>query len=166
MPLVIEETSSIDAPAAMPPSGAHYLQAGFLHVGRATTISTILGSCVAVCLWDASQNVGGMNHFLLPRGVAIRGTEGRFGEYAVGYLLEKVIDAGAHLGQLQAKVFGGASVNGVTARADHLGIKNAEIAFRLLAEAQIPIVAQDVGGTRGRKLLFHTGDGTAFMKYL
>ena len=29
-------------------------------------LSTILGSCVAVCMYDPVQNVGGLNHYLLP----------------------------------------------------------------------------------------------------
>ncbi|MEO8379116.1 MAG: chemotaxis protein CheD [Acidobacteriota bacterium] len=145
---------------------AHYLLPGFLHIGEATTITTILGSCVAVCIWDASRRTGGMNHFLLPRGTASRGLEGRFGEQAIPHLLKQLVESGAERGRLQAKVFGGACVNAAFQRPDHLGLKNAQAALQFLAVAGVRVVSQDVGGTRGRKLLFHTDDGTAFVKYL
>lgn len=156
-------------PEAMPERvrAAHYLQPGLLHVAaEATTITTILGSCVAVCLWDGVRQLGGMNHFLLPRGVATPGQETRFGEPAMALLLDALTQAGARRGRLQAKVFGGGCASAPSQRADHLGLKNAAVALDWLAAAGIPVVAQDVGGVRGRKLLFHTDDGTALVKYL
>lgn len=143
-----------------------YLQPGFLHVAEATTITTILGSCVAICLWDSTRQIGGMNHFLLPRGIAAPGLEGRFGESAVPVLIQRLLAAGAAQTRLQAKVFGGACAHGTVQRPDHLGLKNVELAFDLLTASGIPVVSRDVGGTRGRKLLFHTDDGTAMVKYL
>lgn len=143
-----------------------YLQPGFLHVARATTITTILGSCVAVCLWDAARATGGMNHFLLPRGVPSPESEGRFGETSVQRLIERLVDTGATPGRLQAKIFGGACITAALQREDHLGLKNVDIAVEILNRSGIGIVAMDVGGTRGRKVLFHTGDGTVLVKYL
>lgn len=145
---------------------ASYLQPGAMQVAEATTITTILGSCVAVCVWDATRQIGGMNHFLLPRGAVAPGVEGRFGEHAVPRLLRQIVDRGAARSRLQAKVFGGACIASAFQRHDHLGLKNVEIALTLLADAGVTVVAQDVGGTRGRKLLFHTDDGTALVKYL
>ena len=83
-----------------------YLHAGQLHVASApTAITTVLGSCVAVCLFDPVARVGGMNHFLLPLHVD-RDHTARFGTVAVPQLVEAVLRAGASRGALAAKVFG------------------------------------------------------------
>ena len=143
-----------------------YLHAGQLHAASApTAISTVLGSCVAVCLHDPIAKVGGMNHFLLPLHVE-RERSPRFGNVAVPQLIEAVIRAGASRGALVAKVFGGASVIGAMTKGRRLGEENAQLALRLLEEARIPVLDQDVGGTRGRKLVFFCDEGTAWVRQL
>jgi len=143
-----------------------YLHAGQLHAASApTAISTVLGSCVAVCLHDPIAKVGGMNHYLLPLHVE-REQSPRFGTVAVPQLIEAVIRAGASRGALVAKVFGGASVIGAMTKGRRLGEENALLAVRLLEEARIPVLDQDVGGTRGRKLVFFCDEGTAWVRQL
>ena len=141
----------------------------FLHAGRIFVsstphaVTTILGSCVAVCLWDESSGVGGLNHFLLPD---IGGMEDspKCCTGATRMLIEQLCAAGARKVRLRAKVFGGSAMT--DSRQDPLGPKNATLAFEQLAAWGIPVVAQDVRGTRGRKLIFHTDDGTALVKLL
>ena len=41
-------------------------------------IMTVLGSCIAACLWDSRMRVGGMNHFMLPEGDSLD-VSGRYG---------------------------------------------------------------------------------------
>jgi chemotaxis protein CheD len=68
---------------------------------------------------------------------------------------------------LRAKLFGGACVlEAMQGRENHLGDKNVEIARKMLADAGIPVVASDVGGGRGRKLIFHPHEGSALVKLL
>lgn len=76
---------------------------------EATVVSTILGSCVAVCLWDRQQGVGGMNHFLLPRCGSSPATL-RYGDVAVARLLAAMERLGCQSADVRAKVFGGAAV--------------------------------------------------------
>jgi chemotaxis protein CheD len=143
-----------------------YLHAGQLSVAaRPTAITTVLGSCVAVCLHDPATRVGGMNHFLLPHHVE-RERSPRFGTVAVPELVEAMVRAGASRASLVAKVFGGASVIVAAPRGRRLGEENAALAIRLLEEARIPVLDSDVGGGRGRKLIFFTDDGTAWMRPL
>ena len=149
---------------------AVYLQPGQLHVADSpTVITTILASCVAVCLFDARRRIGGMNHFLLPKALGIDTAPARFGASATQLLLEQMLARGCRMRDLQAKLFGGATVLGaVPGTRDRipLGDSNVRCAFELLDQAHIPVVASDVGGTRGRKIIFHTDDGSAFMKWL
>lgn len=131
------------------------------------TVTTILGSCVAVCLWDQVRRIGGMNHFLLPYGADALHSAARFGGPATRALIEKLVELGARVKGLHAKVFGGASVLGAfRAGETHLGTKNVHVARQVLGEAGIPIVGENVGGLRGRKMVFYTDDGSAFVKLL
>ena len=161
-------------PAAAPAGEAEveqprsYLHAGQLAAATAPTLlTTILGSCVAVCVWDGGAGVGGMNHFLLPHWVGNGLASPRFGNIAVGSLIEQLVALGGRWAHLRAKVFGGACVLvGAAASGNHLGSRNVETALKILAREEIPVVARDVGGRRARKLLFQTDDGAAWVKRL
>ncbi len=157
------------APAArMPDVGSRpqrYLHAGEVAVAaEPTAVVTVLGSCVAVCLHDPAARVGGVNHFLLPHHVA-RERSARFGTIAVPELVAAMVRAGASRSALVAKVFGGAGVLAGRARG-RLGEENATLAGRLLEDAGIPVLERDLGGERGRKLVFLTDVGTAFVRQL
>jgi chemotaxis protein CheD len=170
--------SAVAAPAgapqgwsSLPPAGT--LQAAYLHAGHILVsrepcrITTVLGSCVAVGLWDDESGIGGLNHFLLPERLANGAASPRFGNIAVHALIEGVLAAGARRRSLQAKLFGGACVLRAFRNGGwHLGSKNVEVARRLLLEAAIAIAAEDVEGTRGRKLIFQTHDGAAWVRSL
>jgi len=145
-----------------------YLQPGQLYASaQPSAITTVLGSCVAICLWDPVAAVGGMNHYLLPFFAGTGKGTPRFGNVAVAQLLDRLQAAGALRGRLRAKVFGGACVlEAFQARAGHLGEKNASVAFKLLEELAIPVVSRDVGGRSGRKLIFHTDTGHAWVAKL
>jgi chemotaxis protein CheD len=169
LPRTVPDHAGAPVTSAAPDHGdrAHvYLHAGALAIAsRPTAITTVLGSCVAVCLHDPIAKIGGMNHFLLPLHVE-RERSARFGTVAVPQLVEEVVRAGASRAGLVAKVFGGASVIGAFRGARNLGAENAALAIRILEEAHIPVLDRDVGGTRGRKLIFHVDDGTAWVRQL
>jgi len=141
-----------------------HLQPGQLFVAqRPTAISTILGSCVAVCLWDPQKRIGGMNHFMLPITAGASVTSPRFGNVAMEQLVTRLRDAGARLPLLRARVFGGACMFAEMKSPDHLGQKNADLAIEYLRRRGIEIVQTDTGGNRGRKLTFHTDGGAAWL---
>jgi chemotaxis protein CheD len=145
-----------------------YLHPGQLFVAtEPAAVTTILGSCVAVCLWDCTLGFGGINHYLLPTGIKTASAGLRYGNVAIEQLLERLSRTGVYIPNLRAKLFGGACVlDAMRDRENHLGDKNVEIAERALAEAGIPVVASDVGGGRGRKLIFYPHDGSALIKLL
>lgn len=127
-------------------------------------ISTILGTCVAVCLWDGAHCVGGMNHFLLPDVMSGALASPRFGNIACHRLIEEVRLLGGRPRTLVAKVFGGSNpmLEGNATR--NLGARNVALALSVLQAERIPVVAQDVGGARGRKLVFSLADGAAWVR--
>ena len=143
-----------------------FLLPGEFHVSKVPTqLTTILGSCVSICLWDSSNLVGGMNHFIFPEWNNGEGASTRFGNLATLALLENLLALGCEPARMKAKVFGGAALfSNANHYANSLGAKNTEIAKRLLADAGIEIVAQDTGGHNGRKVVFHTDDCSAWSR--
>jgi chemotaxis protein CheD len=152
--------------APYPPTEERYLHPGEIHAsGHPARVTTILGSCVAVCLFDARRHVAGLNHFLLPSAPAASATSIRYGDVAIGVLIRRVLNLGATREGLTAKIFGGANVLHAFAEGSrHIGLANVDVARELLERNGIPLVAEDVGGTRGRKLVFSLPDGAAWVK--
>jgi chemotaxis protein CheD len=126
-------------------------------------ITTILGSCIAVCLFDEARRVGGMNHFMLPHFAGTGEATARFGNIAMAELFTKLTAAGARLPFLQARLFGGSCMFESLQGAGHLGRKNEQFARTALAERGIRVLESETGGSRGRKLVFHTDEGKAWL---
>lgn len=141
-----------------------YLSPGQLHASaEPCQIKTILGSCVAICLWDKRRGAGGMNHFLLPASREGHPASLRFADEATRVLLEQLRDLGCRPPNLRAKIFGGAALfQGRDRYGASLGAQNVEAALRLMKNAGIPVIAQETGGAMGRKVVFNTDDGVAW----
>lgn len=126
-------------------------------------ISTVLGSCVAVCLWDQVVRRGGMNHIILPfwngEGLATP----KYGNIAMEKLLSKVLSIGCYREYLVAKVFGGANVSGTGLEVFMIGDRNITLAMQMLEEFRIPVVAKDVGGRVGRKIIMNSETGVVMV---
>ncbi len=129
-------------------------------------ITTVLGSCVSVCIYDTHNKTGGMNHFMLPfwNGEGLESP--RYGNVAISRLIEEMLIAGSRKSNLIAKVFGGGKVLGKTISMFHVGERNISVAHRLLEEYKIPIVASSTGGDKGRKIFFNTKTGEVLQQYL
>jgi len=145
-----------------------------LHVGgvhasaEPVVIKTLLGSCVAVCLWDPRVLVGGMNHFLLPEG----GPNGpqdeatRFGVHAMDRLVGEMLKLGASPARFVVKVFGGASVLAMPGPAAAVPHKNLEFVRGYLAREGLRVAATSVGGTLPRQIQFFTASGKVLVRRL
>ncbi len=132
--------------------------------GEELVIMTVLGSCIAACLWDARARIGGMNHFMLPDGDGGEGS-GRYGSYAMELLINEMLKLGARRETLQAKVFGGGQVMaGFTTM--NVGERNTKFVLDYLATERIPIVSQDVLDIHPRKVCFFPETGKALVKRL
>jgi len=144
-----------------------YLHPGQMIAAREPTeVTTILGSCVSVCLWDPRLKIGGINHFLLPLPTSGAASP-RFGEAAIRLLVEQMRALGCRPALLLAKMFGGADrLEMRSAGLRGLGLQNVEVARAVLAGLRIPIVAEDVGGKAASKLVFRTDDGVCLLKRL
>jgi chemotaxis protein CheD len=90
----------------------------------------------------------------------------KYGNIAINKLIEKMLALGSKKTNLVAKVFGGGEVIETSIASFHIGERNVQLAFELLAEHRIPVVAHSTGGKQGRKLLFETSTGTVYQKLL
>lgn len=142
----------------------HFLYPGQIFVSAdPISISTILGSCAALCLWDPRKKAGGLNHYLLPVGRDDGPNRLRYGTIANLELLRRVLALGCNLHHLEAKLFGGATAFGPDPSRS-LGARNVRLAEEFLHSQGIPLVEKDVSGKRGRRLVFRISDGVALIK--
>ena len=155
--------------AASLPQGAPVVH---LHPGQIfiasepATVTTILGSCVAVCLWDPLAKIAGINHFLLPSVPVASSHDARYGNRAMQRLIDDIVARGASTHRLMAKIFGGANVILAFTPKKPIGTQNVEMAREVLGRHAIDIVAEQTGGHRGRKLHFDTSTGAVRIKEL
>lgn len=140
----------------------HFLTEGHVFVAKTPTeIITILGSCVAVCLWDKNKKIGGMNHFLLSS--IDNDTQSLHqGVFATKSLIKLMLSRKCNIEDIEAKVFGGSSYM----QQFEVGKSNVAMAFRVLEEAGIPVVAFHTGGSHGRKIIFRSDTGKVLMRLL
>ncbi len=137
---------------SQPERFVHVIQGEYAVSGKeADVLTTVLGSCVAVCLLDPVRKLGGMNHFLLPTASSSDGKTSRFGVHAMEELINELLKRGAERSRLRAKVFGGASMVG---NLRDIGAENAAFARRFLKDEGIPCLAESLGGRSARRIRF------------
>jgi chemotaxis protein CheD len=119
-------------------------------------VTTILGSCVAVCLWDRYLGIGGINHYMLPTWNGMELASPKYGNIAIERLTERMLQLGCKKNNLVAKVFGGGEVITVSSSSMHIGERNVMVAEEMLMEQNIPIIGRSTGGKNGRKIIFNT----------
>lgn len=144
---------------------SYYLYPGELFTHREPhLVSTVLGSCVSVCLWDPLMRIGGINHYLLPLWNGEGLPTPKYGNVSIPRLVEKMAALGCLQSRLQAKVFGGAAMwaggDGLLA----VGLRNIQLAEHQLKELQIPVIGSDLGGSNSRKIIFNSGDGSVLLR--
>lgn len=125
-------------------------------------ISTLLGSCVAACIRCTKTGYGGLNHFLLPstrgRNVTDDNQAMRYGDYAMEVLIGAILRSGGDRNSLEAKIFGGANMY-ATDSASPVGRSNIQFVLNFIHSENIKLLAEDIGGTYGRKIYFHPASG-------
>ena len=130
-------------------------------------ISTVLGSCVSVCLWDRAAGVGGMNHFMLPDGKETdpNGLAGRYGLFAREQLINELMKRGSRKSAIEAKVFGGGAVMANFTTLD-VGKRNAEFVMQFLRTEGVRVTSQDLLDVYPRRVAFFPASGRALCRKL
>lgn len=155
------------------------ISAGELHVtNQNEVISTVLGSCVSVCLFDQINNVSGINHFMLPEkitssfvnednqfdGSLLLTNSLRYGAYSMELLINEILKLGGEKKYLNAKVFGGGNVLNIYSDKRTIGEQNIDFVLAFLKAEKIDVISKDVGGNTGRKLLYYTKENKVYIK--
>ncbi len=113
--------------------------------------STVLGSCIAVCMYEPEAKVGGMNHFLLPGSENSGSGDMKYGVYSMELLINGLLKLGADRYKLEAKIFGGGEISQSSQK---IGPKNQAFTKKFLQNEGIPCMAENLGGAFARKLQF------------
>ena len=133
----------------------YFLESGFIFVAtKPTIISTVLGSCVSVCIYDRKRKAGGMNHFKLPFINEKGKTTACYGNVATQVLIRMMLDGRSKIKHLEAQIYGGAYNPKVSPK--DFGHENVMVARKVLDRKKIRVVSEDVGGQKGRKIVFNT----------
>jgi len=133
----------------------YFLLPGYVYMSKdSSLISTVVGSCVAVSLWDYKKESGGMAHFLYPMIKDKSQAVVLYGNVAISCMIKLLIGEGSKLEHLTAQIFGGA-INPLGG-CERIGVENVRIAQKLLTSKHIPITSEDTGGTMGRKIVYNT----------
>ena len=139
-----------------------YLAPGHIYLSHEPSlVSTVVGSCTAVSLWDSKKQYGGMAHFLYPfTGDRYKATA-QYGNVAVKCLVTMLLEAGAKEKNLRAQIFGGA----LSTSSDCIKIakENIKIAKKILRSYRINIISEDTGGNMGRKIVYNTHKNEAIV---
>ena len=148
---------------------AKVLPGEYYVTGKDMLLVTVLGSCVAACIRDRDNGIGGMNHYMLPDGGTDENnpssSSARYGSYAMEILINQILKLGARRSHLEAKVFGGGNVLAGLTRAN-VGHRNAEFVLRYLNTEGIRIAARDLDDVFARKVYYFPATGRALVKRL
>ncbi|MCW5978805.1 MAG: chemotaxis protein CheD [Bryobacteraceae bacterium] len=128
-------------------------------------IRTVLGSCVAVCLYDRAAGVGGMNHFMLPgSGPQEAQFPARYGVDAMKLLINRIVALGGAHGRLSAKAFGGANVLRLNSTLPTVADGNVSFLLRFLEDEGIPLQSSRLGGDDALDVRFFTGSARTLVR--
>lgn len=141
------------------------LPAQYVVTDQPLALVTLLGSCVAACLYEPALALGGMNHFMLPGDTSGETICARYGVHAMELLINDLLKRGARRPQLLAKVFGGGNVlSGF--HSDPIGTRNARFVLEYLVAEGITVMAQDLGDNQARKVCFYPQTGRTLVRRL
>lgn len=157
---------------ALEPLKGHAKHRVVIHAGEwfASTepaaVYTLLGSCVAVCLYDPVARIGGMNHILLPGKADFNHFDAptRYGINAMDTLIGRLLILGARRDRILAKAFGGGHVLVAISKDKGVGMRNVAFVRHYLETERIRLVGEDLGGFDTRRIWFHTDSGEVYLK--
>jgi chemotaxis protein methyltransferase CheR len=141
------------------------LQSGELHVSAVpSVVTTVLGSCVASCLFDPIKAIGGMNHFMLPDAAERSWVPECYGVHAMELLINQLMASGARRDRLVAKVFGAAHVIPGWATGRKVADANSAFVREFLAREGIAILGERLGGESPLHVSFFTHTGKVLLR--
>lgn len=127
-----------------------------------------LGSCLGIALHDDRAGVAGLAHVMLPRADEAddeESTAAKFADTGIERLLAEMEAHGADPGRVTAKLAGASNMFSFSFNEEGIGERNVERAKAVLSANDVPVVAEDIGGSSGRSLRFRTRSGELVIKH-
>jgi len=153
-----------------------YLKAGEIHFSaQPASVFTVLGSCLAVTLFNRRLGLGAICHGFLPECQKKKQCggdcpePGKYVDCAIQLMTKRFKQQGVAVHEIEAKVFGGADTLGAGPGGrggSFIGKRNTEMALQTLEKEGLGILSLDVGGATGRKIFFNTHTGKVLLKRL
>lgn len=139
---------------------SYYIQPGYIFVSKEPYIlSTVLGSCVAICIWDRKYGYGGMNHYIYNKPLKGDRRTTEYGSVSIPHLIKLMKNMGSNLKDLKVHMIGGAKSTYMPGST--VGKDNIMIAEKILLYYDLEIVTRDTGGIVGKKVVFNNKNGEA-----
>lgn len=153
---------TLNMPAAKILPGEYYVTV------NSEVIVTVLGSCISACIRDRIYNIGGMNHFMLPKNSEnssgkFMDKSTRYGNYAMEHMINQILKNGGRRENLEVKIFGGGRI---LATMTDIGMRNIEFVREYIATEGLALIAEDVGDRYPRKVMYFPETGKARVKRL
>ena len=149
----------------MQPEKVFLLPGEYLISKKPHVVTTLLGSCVAVCIYSKKAKFGGINHYMLPKNHSGE-RSAKYGEYAIQTIVQFLERGAGTLQGAEAMLFGGASVVGAIRSGSNIGEQNVALAKKMLADYNIPITMEQVGGNTGMKINYQTWDNQVNWRHI
>ena len=129
--------------------------------GEGTLITYALGSCIGLCFHDPKLRLGALLHIMLPLNMEAGRTHPlKYADTGIKETLKQMEAKGASRSRMTVKIAGGAKMFEVSgAGLGNIGQRNIESVHTILKRENIRLVAENVGGTVARTLLFDVGSG-------
>jgi chemotaxis protein CheD len=125
-------------------------------------LACLVGSCIAVCMYDPSKKIGAIAHVVLPAPPRPDpAPPGKYGTTAVPELIAQMRDAGCRTSDIKVVVCGGATIFQALGEAHNIGKRNIESVRSGLIDAKLAIAAEDVGGQESRTITLNLREGVA-----
>ncbi|MBI1905710.1 MAG: chemotaxis protein CheD [Rhodocyclales bacterium] len=152
-----------------------FLQPGDFYFGDAhTRIRTLLGSCVAITIWNEARKIGGMCHYMLPAHTrsGTQALDGRYADGAMALFMRELRGTATRPRDYQVKIFGGgrmfttAHPGRTNVEALDVGRRNIETGRHLLSRQGFRVVAEHLGGEGHRNVIFDIATGEVWIRYI
>lgn len=124
-------------------------------------LSTVLGSNVAVSLWDQKKKLGGMANFLYPSTKSSQSATSQYGNVAVQHLINMFLEEGTKQKDIKAQIFGGSTREAKECM--QVARENILVAKKTLMKFRIEVISEDVGGLMGRKVVYNSFNNEAIV---
>lgn len=126
-------------------------------------VTSGLGSCVGIAVYDGQAGVAGLLHAMLPEADGNREVA-KYADSGIDVLIDEMESRGAKRRRMVAKLAGGSTMFEFTSTDGSIGTRNVDAAREALSGHGISVVAEDVGGSHGRSLELEAGSGTLHVR--